>query len=185
MSVNTGNAPAWLFSFLDLAFLILIALLHTGERERDPVPDFAALELPEIERANTDPFEPGSFDRWQVRVHPRRAPQDDAAFSLVSGDPDELSDEVRIASLELKRALTGLRDQSGAAPFLAPHRDSRAEDFLIALSFVQATWPANHVGAVRPVASLDPVASPHPVASIDTVATLPKVSTAPTSAGLP
>ncbi|MCH7869201.1 MAG: hypothetical protein IH881_16015 [Myxococcales bacterium] len=160
MSANTGNAPAWLFSFLDLAFLLLIAVLLAADRDQVSAPDLAAMELPEIQRSNTDSLQLGSEAPWQLRIHPRRAAEDLAAFSLVNGQP---ADEVRIASRELKLALAGLHGRSGAKPLLAPHRDSRSEDFLTALGFVQEVWPATHTAAVRPIAQA-PAVSAAPIA---------------------
>ncbi len=171
MSANTGNAPAWLFSFLDLAFLILIALLQTTDREGDPAAELASIELPEIQRSSTAPLALSADLQWQLRVYPRRLPEDPAAFSLVARKPGQVSpgpeNEVRVASHELQRALEGLRAQSAAKPLLAPHRDSRSEDFLTALGFLQEVWPEAHSAAVRPLVPT------------------PSVSAAPQSAGLP
>lgn len=171
MSANTGNAPAWLFSFLDLAFLILIALLQTTDREGDPAAELASIELPEIQRSSTAPLALSADLQWQLRVYPRRLPEDPAAFSLVARKPGQVSpgpeNEVRVASHELQQALEGLRAQSAAKPLLAPHRDSRSEDFLTALGFLQEVWPESHSAAVRPLVPT------------------PSVSAAPQSAGLP
>jgi hypothetical protein len=161
MSMNTGNAPAWLFSFLDLAFLIMIALLHTTDSEPVPTPELALVELPEIERSVTTPLSADAAAQWHVRVHPRRTPDDTAAFSLVANGGEGASQEslatndrevahARLAGDELGLALTGLRERSDAKPLLAPHRDSRSEDFLTALAFVQRVWPDSHSAAVRP-----------------------------------
>ncbi len=167
MSVNSGNAPAWLFSFLDLAFLILIALLHTADYAEDPAPELASIELPEIQRSSTAPAEFDAAEQWHVRVYPRRLPEDRATFSLVASRPEpdarEPGEPLRVAPDELQQALARLRDRSVAKPVLAPHRDSRSEDFLTALGFVQEVWPEAHVSAVRPrVATPSVSAAPVP-----------------------
>lgn len=159
MSKNTANAPAWLFSFLDLAFLILIAVLITTDREDDLSLELATIELPQIEESSTVPLDAVAAVQWQVRIHERRAPDDDAAFSLVAQPSTEAESESRIVSSQLRFELLALSERDEAKPFLAPHRDSRSEDFLTALGAVQEVWPEAQLAAVRPVATTPSVAA--------------------------
>ncbi len=75
MSANSGSAPAWLFSFLDLAFLILIAVLLTADGEPEDAPDLAAIALPEIQRSSTDPLDLAAPLGLPVRVLVNRGGQ--------------------------------------------------------------------------------------------------------------
>ncbi len=157
MSANSGNAPAWLFSFLDLAFLILIAVLLTADSEPEAAPDLAAIALPEIQRSSTqnlalDPAEP-----WQLRVHPRAGETSEAPFvvsrvTAPAGDATEAAEpeDIHVDRDELGSLLRVLAGNGASKPFIAPHRDSRSEDFLTALGFVQEFWPEQHMAAVFP-----------------------------------
>ena len=154
MSANSGNAPAWLFSFLDLAFLILIAVLLTADRENE-APDLAAIDLPEIQRSSTEALVLAAAEPWQLRVHPRSGENESAPFviSRAARSSDTATHENEIVRVDrdgLGAALQGLANQGFGKPFLAPHRDSRSEDFLTALGFVQEYWPERHVAAVFP-----------------------------------
>ncbi len=180
MSANSGNAPAWLFSFLDLAFLILIAVLLTADGDPEDAPDLAAIALPEIQRSSTDPLDLAASAPWQLRVHPRETGATVPPFALSppSGDSSASqalegealgSDLTDVANLtervdrdELGARLRDLAARGVLKPFLAPHRDSRSEDFLTALGFVQEYWPEQHVAAVFPRAETPAVSSPAP-----------------------
>ncbi|MDP6978610.1 MAG: hypothetical protein QF570_08405 [Myxococcota bacterium] len=180
MSANPENAPAWLFSFLDLAFLILIAVLLTTDGDPEDAPDLAAIALPEIQRSSTDPLELASAAPWQLRVHPREAgaavppftllPPNDASGMPLAPDGEilttaaaEPADELdRVDRDELGAQLRDLADNGVQKPFLAPHRDSRSEDFLAALGFVQEYWSEQHVAAVFPRTQPPAVSSPAP-----------------------
>lgn len=155
MSANSGNAPAWLFSFLDLAFLILIAVLLTADGDPEEAPDLAAIELPEIQRSSTEALTLASEEPWQLRVHPRSGENESAPFviSRAASAGDVAADATE--TVHVDRDGLGVELQSLAArglgkPFIAPHRDSRSEDFLTALGFVQEYWPEQHVAAVYP-----------------------------------
>lgn len=163
MSAKSGNAPAWLFSFLDLAFLILIAVLLTSDPTADDTPSLASIDLPEIQRSSTRALETEPGRQWQLRVYPRLSVEDSTAFSLSAlgtraGSAAEAADQ-RLTAHELQGALLALRDQAANKPVLAPHRDSRSEDFLTALGFVQEVWPDQHVAAVKPRTPLPAVSA--------------------------
>lgn len=160
MAANSGSAPAWLFSFLDLAFLILIAVLLTADGEPEDAPDLAAIPLPEIQRSSTEPLARSSATPWQLRVHPRAGESSEAPFTLSLASDEAAGDATAyVASSELAERLRALAGAGATKPFLAPHRDSRSEDFLTALGFVQEYWPQRHAAAVIPRSELPAVSA--------------------------
>lgn len=166
------SAPIWLFSFVDLAFLLLIAFTQIGPRVDaiDPalgqieIPQLAEIESPvsQLERSKLAPL-------WQLRVYPI-APGDSNAGARAPFELIEPGSEARVASeqradpkasnsprkarpidaTELASQLRLLRDRELEKPILAPHRDSRSEDLLIAVGLLQEVWQTNRAVAVVP-----------------------------------
>ncbi len=149
------SAPIWLFSFVDLAFLLLIAFTQLG-RDQDPSRiDVAELEIPRIHGPgrHVDGSQPRS--RWQLRVLPPDAAARDrtdrrAAFELVEPSAHSTTPSVAIDAADLDARLRLLRDRRTEKPILAPHRDARSEDLLVAVSLVEGVWQRGRNVAVRP-----------------------------------
>lgn len=144
------NAPIWLFSFVDLAFLLLIAFTQIGPvPEAEPmIPAIGEIEIPRLET----PAKPrvGGEDaiRWQLRVHPKDTSA--GVFELVeAGRPG-----TRIDATDLAGRLALLHDRSAEKPILAPHRDSRSEDLLVAVGLLETVWQGARTVAVRPGAAV-------------------------------
>ena len=147
------SAPIWLFSFVDLAFLLLIAFTQIGPRETEDRLDLATIEIPRIHGPGAPTDLPANADVWQLRIHPLPAPVDEAAshtpFVLIEPGADPDASTLRDAE-DLAAAL-GLLDRRGETkPILAPHRDARAEDLLVAVALLDETWGGTRVSAVRP-----------------------------------
>ncbi|MCP4038728.1 MAG: hypothetical protein GY944_24400 [bacterium] len=159
MSATSGSAPAWLFSFLDLAFLILIAVLLTADQAQDEAPALASIDLPEIQRSSTGALEIEPGTQWQLRVHPRPAADEAGPFSLALLGQQGSDPIPRYDASALEGVLRELAADEAHKPLLAPHRDSRSEDFLTALGFVQEVWPEAHFAAVRPRTAMPAVSA--------------------------
>lgn len=144
----THHAPVWLFSFVDLAFLLLIAMTQLDEGRA------LALELGEIVvpriHASAEQMPAAAAARWQLRVHPV---SENAAspFALVlpSEQDVEQADE-RLDSVALRSRLAALHAAGEARPLLAPHADSRSQDLLDALGILEAAWPDRRRATVAP-----------------------------------
>lgn len=145
-----GQAPTWLYSFVDLAFLMLIVFsqvdidaraLELGEIEVPEVPANAARALPD-----------DAEQRVLVRVHPP-ADASRASFSLVEA---EVRDEApRIDAEQLSEELSALRERNASKPLLAPHEHSLTGDMLVAVATVDALWPsASRTATIAPVSAL-------------------------------
>ena len=68
MAVSGSDAPAWLFSFVDLAFLLLIAMTQLAQDTTGP--DLGDIIVPSIEESAHAPQNAEADPPWQLRVHP-------------------------------------------------------------------------------------------------------------------
>ncbi len=148
---HESSAPIWLFSFVDLAFLLLIAFTQIGPGAQPPQLALGQIQIPRIE----SDAEPISSRRaaglWQLRVHPVRRDdtQDRAPFELVASGQTS-TERDRIDSTELASRLALLRARAVQKPILAPDRDSRSEDLLLAVGMLEDVWRRDRFVTVLP-----------------------------------
>lgn len=141
-----GNAPSWLFSFVDLAFLLLIAMTQLAE-DAVRTPELGELVVPRIDREAAAELPSQATDLWQLRIHP---PSEEPAFELVrlmGGLPAE-SERAELEAL--RDRLAALEESAGRKPLLAPHADSRSQDLLDAVSVLETLWPGTRRATVAP-----------------------------------
>ncbi len=140
MSVDSTSAPSWLFSFVDLAFLLLIAMTQIADPN---APDLGEIIVPKLdEKADTASVPASAAEAWQLRVHP--TPEEGApAFELVSSIGTVLvPGEPPLVHLDvLRERLALLKSQDSSKPLLAPHADSRSQHLLSAVSAIEEQWP--------------------------------------------
>lgn len=151
MQDNSESAPSWLFSFLDLALLMLVAMTQLAPDTPPEVPDLGQMVVPRIGEAGSDTLASEAVEVWQLRVHP---PEEGVAspyelVRVVDGRADEGS---RIESAALRTELTGLKAANGRKPMLAPHEDSRSQDMLEAAALLEEIWPGPRWATVTRVA---------------------------------
>ena len=134
MANRSGNAPAWLFSFVDLAFLMLIAMTQVASRATGP--DLGEVLVPRLQTEAGAELPSDARARWQLRVHP---PEPDVLpFELLkAADASAPSGERRLSVEELRGHLVALLEAREEKPLLAPHRDSRSEDLLEAAGLLE------------------------------------------------
>ena len=147
MTSGSDTAPAWLFSFVDLAFLLLISLTQVGGGPR--AVDLGEMIVPKVNQEATASLSAGATQRWQLRVHP---PATDGAgpFELLA--PGASGDAAHLAAATLREQLGRLHDAHAEKPLLAPHQDSRSQDLLDAIALIEERWPDGRRTAVLPVA---------------------------------
>jgi hypothetical protein len=152
MSSPHDHTPAWLFSFVDLAFLLLLALTQIGVEPGGISVDLGEILVPRIRTDEARHLPAAPQQRWQVRVHPAATGQ--PAFELAApaarGGPAADAD-ARLAASELRARLEGLRDAQERRPLLAPHGDSRTEDLLAAANLVEELWPGRRRATIAPL----------------------------------
>ena len=70
MAAQHSDTPAWLFSFVDLAFLILLAMTQVGSLDTEKGLDLGELVVPRVgEKSPAEPLT-GGGNATQVRVYP-------------------------------------------------------------------------------------------------------------------
>lgn len=147
------TAPIWLFSFVDLAFLLLIAFTQIGLPDSTGSVEIVELEIPQIHGRGLPPASDSLGPAWQLRIHPPSGPEAASVpFQLIEpGTAGASSAETTyVSSSELESRLRVLRDRESRKPVLAPHRDSRSEDLLMAVSLLEDVWQSTRTVAVRP-----------------------------------
>jgi hypothetical protein len=144
----THHAPVWLFSFVDLAFLLLIAMTQLDEG-RELALELGEIVVPKI-HASAEGMPSSAAARWQLRVHP----EDEQAASpfeltLPSADEEETPAQ-RLDAAALREKLAALEKSGAARPILAPHADSRSQDLLDAVGILEEVWPNRRRATVAP-----------------------------------
>ena len=145
---DSGNAPSWLFSFVDLAFLLLIAMTQLAQDPSDPVPELGSIVVPRIDETMKQDLPSEAHERWQLRIHPDQA--EGSPFELAHLGGDALTPGARLAHEGLMHALRGLQADGTRKPLLAPHEDSRSQDLLDAVAALETFWPGSRRAAIAP-----------------------------------
>jgi len=146
------GAPSWLFSFLDLALLMLIAMTQLAPDTPPEVPDLGQMVVPRIGEAGSNELAAESVDVWQLRVHPREEGVT-SPYELVRVVDGRAVDEgTRVEVASLRGELAKLKSANGHKPMLAPHEDSRSQDMLEAAALLEEIWPGPRWATVTRVA---------------------------------
>ena len=149
MATSGGNAPSWLFSFVDLAFLLLIAMTQLAS-DAAPVPELGEIIVPRIQADGSSPLEAGAVELWQLRVHPKDA-EAAGPFELArSGGEVDVAQPERLAEPALRERLAELKRTGEDKPLLAPHEDSRSQDLLDAVASIEELWPSRRRATIAP-----------------------------------
>jgi hypothetical protein len=151
MNQTDGSAPAWLFSFVDLAFLMLIAMTQLAPDPGAKMPDLGEMIVPRVTAAAATELGSVAAESWQLRVHP---PEESAVspYQLVRFiEGVAMDDGTRIQHEALRVQLLSLKHDRGLKPVLAPHEDSRSQDMLEAAALLEEMWPGRRRAAVRRV----------------------------------
>jgi len=151
MGNDQSGGPAWLFSFVDLAFLMLIAMTQLAPDPGAKIPNLGEMIVPHVgEKASTE-MSGDAAEVWQLRVHPPEA-DGTSPYELVRLDGDLHEGEgIRVEAAALKIELANLKDVDGRKPMLAPHEDSRSQDMLDAAAMLEELWPGRRRAAVSRV----------------------------------
>lgn len=189
MKRRERSAPIWLFSFVDLAFLLLIALTQLVPDPAQTGAGLARLELPRIAGIEPASAAAGGAPRWQLRVHPlpgsddptieRRpfellepgstasAPASQAGSSPTAGTPaastTSAAASTRLAADALAARLELLHERALPRPILAPHRDARSEDLLVAVALLERAFEGDRGVTVEPT---PPISAPPAAAGV-------------------
>jgi hypothetical protein len=144
---SVHGAPVWLFSFVDLAFLLLIALTQATSGQQVKV-ELGEIVVPKIS-TETEGMPSSAPIAWQLRVHPK---EEGLATPFELVNPSAPQADARIGERALRAKLTELAAEGYARPVLAPDAESRSQDLLTAVSLVEEAWPQRRRATVTPLA---------------------------------
>ena len=142
MAQRTDGVPSWLFSFVDLAFLMVIAMTQLASDVNQTNPDLGEMVVPRIDSEASSDLSPGAAEAWQLRVYPRTDDVVEAPFELLMlgvAEPPPAEGYDSVDGLRLR--LEELQQAKGERPVLAPHQDSRSQDLLDAAAAIEEYWP--------------------------------------------
>lgn len=149
MSSLGSGAPPWLFSFVDLAFLLLIAMTQLGADGNPGAPVLGEIVVPHIESESTTEMPTNAQMLWQLRVHPDEA-DGLPPFELVQTEGlAQTAATSRLDESALREQLVALHAEREPRPLLAPHEDSRSRDLLTAVGLVEEIWPGRRRATVE------------------------------------
>ena len=161
MNRPTSKAPSWLFSFVDLSMLLLIALVQLDARGATQHVQLGNLILPAVATEQALPLKADAAHRWQLRVEPRHR-RAEKVFELVQIRDARVESSERLSDRRLRERLRDLRAASIGRPLLAPHRQSTSADLLTAVAAIDAVWPGDRSTTVAPVSARPSVATQGP-----------------------
>ncbi|HEY8119828.1 MAG TPA: hypothetical protein VII78_00805 [Myxococcota bacterium] len=144
---SAHGAPVWLFSFIDLAFLLLIVLTQAQSGQQVQV-ELGEIVVPKIS-TEAEGMPSTAPVAWQLRVHPKDEAQA-SPFELM--DPSDPATHVRIPENVLRAKLAEIAQRGEGRPVLAPDGESRSQDLLTAVSLVEESWPQRRRATVTPLA---------------------------------
>ena len=148
---SDDGAPAWLFSFVDLAFLMVIAMTQLAPDSGANIPNLGEMIVPRVNATASTEMNGSAAEVWQLRVHPPEK-EAESPYELVRVVEGVAQDQgERIVSDELKMQLASLKSGAGLKPMLAPHEDSRSQDMLEAAAMLEELWPGRRRAAVSRV----------------------------------
>lgn len=151
MNDKSDGAPPWLFSFVDLAFLMVIAMTQIAADAGSEAPDLGEMIVPRISSESTQEMTPDAAEAWQLRVHPRGeggAPP----FELVLIGGARVAQPERFDHVDsLRERLSELESGKGRRPLLAPHEESRSQDLLDAAALIEEFWPGRRRATIARV----------------------------------
>ncbi len=141
----------WLFSFTDLAFLLLISLSVIPSSDSVTI-KFAEMNVPVVPDSSQLSSVKALREVWELQVYPVSA-QHPVPYRIVRGgigsQPAE-GKEMLLSPEELVPALESLR-QRNIQPMLLPEKTSLSQDFLFAAGALARVWSdQNNQTIVKP-----------------------------------
>lgn len=135
-----------MYSFVDLAFLLLIALSQLDINPRETV-DLGEITIPRIATSAAAPLASDASERWQLSVHPPE-PGIEGPFALSPVGGDGVGERLGAAALRL--GLDSLRLQHSGKPLLVPQETSHSRDLLTAVALLEERWPNGRRAIIAP-----------------------------------
>lgn len=147
--MKLDDSKIWLFSFADLAFLLLIAFTQASTIGKKPV-HIGEMTIPKVVNNNTVASLVQPSESYQIRVLKPTIPESNPfQFVTMRGDREEVENNP-LSALDLRNRLTLMRQQGKRRPILVPDIYSLSKDTLMAMSIIEKVYEdANRVTIQR------------------------------------
>ncbi len=133
------DSKIWLFSFADLAFLLLIAFTQASTIGKQPV-HIGEMTIPQV----VDAPSISSLDQprisFQIRVLKPTIPETTPFQMVTVTDGQVEPDEQTLDSQGLRNRLTQMKLEGKSRPMLVPDRFSLSKDTLMAMAMIEKVY---------------------------------------------
>ncbi len=133
------DSKVWLFSFADLAFLLLIAFTQASTVGKKPV-HIGEITIPKVvNNKNVSKIVQPTIS-YQIRVLKPTIPETNPFQMVVVRDTDIEVQPKLLSPLDLTNILTTMRLEGKQRPMLLPDIYSLSKDTLMAMSIIEQTY---------------------------------------------
>ena len=133
------DSKIWLFSFADLAFLLLIAFTQASTVGRQPV-HIGEMTIPEVVDAPSISSLNQPHLSFQIRVLKPTIPETTPFQMVTVTDGHVTLDEITLDAQGLRNRLTQIKQTGKSRPMLVPDRFSLSKDTLMAMAMIEKVY---------------------------------------------
>ncbi len=133
------DSKIWLFSFADLAFLLLIAFTQASTMGRHPV-YIGEMTIPKVVNGPSISSVDQPLLSFQIRVLKPTIPESQPFQMVTVTNGDVKPDDTTLDARGLRRRLTEMRQEGENRPLLVPDQFSLTKDTLMAMSMIETVY---------------------------------------------
>ncbi len=152
--MKSKDTNIWLFSFADLAFLLLIAFTQASTIGKTPV-NIGEMKIPKVVDSPDIASLNQQKESYQLRVHrPSQDKPNPFQIVLFIGT-EEISSSERLTAVKLKSRLYGIKFEGKQRPIVVPDEFSLSKDMLMAMSIIEKVWAEANWVTVNRASDID------------------------------
>lgn len=139
------DSKIWLFSFADLAFLLLIAFTQASTVGKKPV-HIGEMTIPKVVKNQKVASLDQPRESYQIRVLKPTIPETNPFQFVTMIEGNEIIEPDPLSALDLSNRLTVMKQKGKLRPILVPDIFSLSKDTLMAMSIIENVYEdANRV----------------------------------------
>lgn len=136
---RNDDSKIWLFSFADLAFLLLIAFTQTSTAGKKPV-NIGEMTIPKVVKNKQISAIEQGYQSYQIRVLKPTIPETNPFQIAYIQGTHETVDPALLSPQDLSNRLTQLKLSGNQRPVLVPDIFSLSKDTLMAMSIIEKVY---------------------------------------------
>ncbi|MBU1171086.1 MAG: hypothetical protein KKD44_16120 [Proteobacteria bacterium] len=133
------DSKIWLFSFADLAFLLLIAFTQASTVGKKPV-NIGEITIPKVVENQKVASLDQPYESYQIRVLKPTIPESNPFQVVIMRGTEENIEPSPISAQELTNRLTVMKQDGRMRPILVPDIYSLSKDTLMAMSIIERVY---------------------------------------------